>query len=349
MKIACITDTHIAFKKSNINFHNYFEKFYSNIFFPELEKRNIKTVIHLGDAFDNRKGIDYWGLEWAQRVVYDRFRDLGITVYQICGNHDSTMRSTNKYNAIGTLLRDYDNVVPIVEPEEHCFCEENILFLPWICKDNEEKTFKLLQETSAKFIFGHLELTGFTLFPGQLNTHGGMSTERFKGFERVFSGHYHTRSNDGKIFYLGNPYQMFWSDVDDERGFHVFDTKTYDLEFVQNPYKIYTKLYYNDSSLDEITPDKVSGKYVKLIVKNKSNQSNYETFVSKLTSLDIIDLKIIETNIIDNINVDIDNIEVEDTLTTLNKYVDEFDFNLDKSMVKKILHQIYQEAIELEV
>lgn len=348
MKIACITDTHIAFKKSNINFHNYFEKFYSNVFFPELKKRNIKTVIHLGDAFDNRKGIDYWGLEWAQRVIYDRFRDLGITVYQICGNHDASMRSTNKYNAIGTLLRDYENVIPIVEPEEHQVGNTKILFVPWICKDNEKHSFELLQETSAKLVFGHLELKGFTLFPGQLNTHG-MTTERFQRFDRVFSGHYHTRSDDGKIFYLGNPYQMFWSDVDDERGFHIFDTESYDLEFIQNPYKIYTKLYYNNSSLNEIDDETLKEKYVKLIVKNNLNQNNYETFVSKLTSLDIIDLKIVDTNTIDDTNVDIENIEIEDTLTTLNKYIDESDFNLDKSMVKKILQQIYQEALELEV
>jgi len=213
MKIACITDTHISFKKSNLNFHKYFEKFYSNIFFPELEKRNIKTVIHLGDAFDNRKGIDYWGLEWAQKVVYDRFKDIGAKVYQICGNHDATMRSTNKYNAIQTILREYKNVIPITEPSEYFLGDTKITFVPWICKDNEKETFDLLNQTDSKLVFGHLELSGFTLFPGQINTHG-MSSEKFSKFDRVFSGHYHTRSNDGRVFYLGNPYQLFWSDVD---------------------------------------------------------------------------------------------------------------------------------------
>ena len=348
MQIACITDTHIAFKKSNQNFHNYFEKFYNDIFFPELEKRKIKTVIHLGDAFDNRKGIDYWGLEWAQRVVYDRFRELEITVYQICGNHDVSMRSTNKYNAIGTLLRDYDNVVPIVEPTEYIIGNDNIVFVPWICKDNEDETFKLLQDTSAKLLFGHLELTGFTLFPGQINTHG-MTVERFQKFDRVFSGHYHTRSSDGKVFYLGNPYQMFWSDVDDERGFNIFDTETYELEFIKNPYKIYKKLNYDNTSIEEVDFQSLENKFVKLIVKNKSNQIDYDTFILKLTSTNILDLKIVENIQLEDDNVEITELEAEDTLTTLNKYIDGSDFSLDKDMVKKILHQIYHEALEVEV
>lgn len=349
MKIACITDTHIAFKKSNVNFQNYFERFYSDIFFPELQRRNIKTVIHLGDAFDSRKGIDYVGLEWAQKVVYDRFRDLGITVYQICGNHDSTMRSTNKYNAIKTLLREYENVIPIDEPTEYTIDGVKTIFVPWICKNNEEETFRLLQESSAKLVFGHLELSGFTLFPGQLNTHG-MTTERFHKFDRVFSGHFHTQSSDGKIFYLGNPYQMFWSDVDDTRGFHIFDNKTYDLEFIENPYKIYKKIYYDQDTKDlSESLEDLSGKYIKVIVKNKPSESDYSRFISKITESNIIDLKIVDLNTVDDSNVNIEELDIEDTVTTLNKYIEESDFSLDKDMIKKILFTVYQEALELEI
>lgn len=60
MKIGLITDSHYGFRKANKSFHEYFAKFYDDIFFPTLEKRKIKTVIHLGDAFDSRKGVDYW-------------------------------------------------------------------------------------------------------------------------------------------------------------------------------------------------------------------------------------------------------------------------------------------------
>lgn len=348
MKIACITDTHISFKKTNLNFHNYFESFYRNIFFPELKKRNITTVIHLGDAFDNRKGIDYLGLEWAQRVVYDPLKELGATVYQICGNHDASMRSTNKYNAISTLLREYSNVIPIIGPTQHKVEDTDIVFIPWICKENEKETFDLIEKTDSKLLFGHLELSGFTLFPGHTNVNG-MSSERFKKFDRVFSGHYHTRSNDGKVFYLGNPYQMFWSDVDDERGFHIFDTDTYELEFIRNPYKIYEKIYYDENNNPEIDVNLLKNKFVKVIVNNKIEETPYRMFISKISECDIIDLKIIENIKFDDTMFVIEDLESEDTLTSLNKYIDNSDFNLDKSLVKNILQRIYQEALELEI
>jgi len=59
MKIALITDTHYGARKSSKTFHDFFQKFYDNVFFPTLEERGIKTVIHLGDAFDSRKTIDF--------------------------------------------------------------------------------------------------------------------------------------------------------------------------------------------------------------------------------------------------------------------------------------------------
>ena len=47
MKIAVITDTHYGARKGSKHLHEYFEKFYKDIFFPELEKNNIDTIIHL--------------------------------------------------------------------------------------------------------------------------------------------------------------------------------------------------------------------------------------------------------------------------------------------------------------
>ena len=122
-----------------------------------------------------------------------------------------------------------------------------------------------------------------------------------------------------------------------------------DLEFIQNPYKIYKKIYYDNNTYDELGSYDLSGKYVKVIVKNKSNETDYNNFISRINELDIIDLKIIDTNILNDSNVEIDSFEVEDTLSTLNKYIDNSDFNLDKTMVKKILHQVHKEALELEV
>ena len=75
----------------------------------------------------------------------------------------------------------------------------------------------------------------------------GHASELYKKFTKVFSGHYHTRSTDGTIHYLGNPYEMFANDVGDRRGFTIFDTETKEFFPVDNPYRLFYNVYYEDT------------------------------------------------------------------------------------------------------
>ena len=103
MKIAILSDTHYGFKKGSKHFHDYFELFYKNVFFPTIEERGIKTVIHMGDAFDNRKGIDFWGLDWTRRVVLEPLRKY--EVYMLVGNHDIFFCNLSIINIIYLILQ----------------------------------------------------------------------------------------------------------------------------------------------------------------------------------------------------------------------------------------------------
>ena len=40
--------------------------------------------------------------------------------------------------------------------------------------------------------------------------------------------------------------------------------------------------------------------------------------------------------------------ECEDTLTYLNKYIDDSDFDLEKDVVKRLMRDVYQEVCEIE-
>ncbi len=348
MKIGLITDTHYNFKKANKYFHDQFSKFYDEIFFPSLKKNKIKEVIHLGDAFDNRKGVDYWALDWAKRNVYDKFRDNGITVYSIVGNHDIYYKNSNKVNSIELLLNEYDNIVPISSPKEVLIGDSEVLLLPWICPDNEKETFEVIKNTSAKLAFGHLELSGFCVYPGQYQQEG-MDKKVFDKFEMVFSGHYHTRSNDGKIFYLGNPYQMFWNDLGDSRGFHLFDLETHKLKFIENTFNVFERVYYNEEE-DYLQNDYsyLENKIVKIVVTNKKNNDLFENYLGNILDMNPEEVKIIETVDLDDTQVDYENFHSEDTLSILDKYIEESQFNLDKNEVKTILKNVYKEALELE-
>ena len=345
MKVAIITDQHFGARKNSKLFHDYFLKFYNDIFFPYLEENNIKVVIDMGDTFDSRKGIDFSALAWAKNNYYDRLQDMGIRVHTIVGNHTAYYKNTNEVNAVDLLLREYDNVTVYSEATEVKIDDRNILFIPWINQDNEESTFKFIKNSNSKCAMGHLELSGFRAHRGVIMDHGHAS-ELYSKFEKVFSGHYHTRSDDGRIYYLGNPYEMFWNDVGDRRGFHIFDTETLEHNPVDNPYRIFYNVYYEDTDHQTFDTREFSNKIVKVIVRQKSDIKKFEKFIDKLYESNVAELKIVENFVMEEAE-DFEAFESEDTLSILNRYIQEAEINLDKSRLQNFMRKTYQEACEL--
>jgi len=345
MKVAVITDQHIGFKKGSKLYHDYFLKFYDEVFFPTLQERNITTVLDLGDTFDNRKGIDLYSLDWAKQNYFDRLQALGISVISIVGNHTAFYKNTNHLNTINLLLREYDNITTLRETTELEVGGCKILFVPWINPENKEETYKKIEETDAKMCMGHLELNGFTATHGHVMENGD-DVVKYNKFTKVFSGHYHTRSSNGKIFYLGNPYEMFWNDVNDSRGFHLFDTETLETETINNPFQLYKIIVYDNTPRQLFKFNEYKDKIVKLVVKEKDNEKEYERFLEALINANPYDLKVIEK--IQGVNFDSGLVEhTEDTVTLLDSYVDDMETDLEKSRIKSIVSELYREACEV--
>ena len=344
MRIAVITDTHYGARKGSKHLHDYFELFYKNVFFPYLEENGITTVVHMGDIFDSRKSIDYQSLEWAKRVVFEPLKKY--KVYAITGNHDCYYKDTNYVNSPELLLKDYANIKTYSKATEIKLGRLKILLLPWINSENYEESCEVINKSKAKITMGHLEINGFKATRGHI-METGMDVGVFNKFDKVFSGHFHTRSTDGKIHYLGNPYEMFWNDVNDTRGFHIFDTETLEHTPVDNPYKLFYNIYYEDTNYKLFNATEYENKIVKIIVRKKSNSKQFEKFIDKLYSAGIQELKIIENfNIQENEDFDID--EEESTISILNRYIDESEFEFDKNIIKGIFQDLYRQACEVE-
>ena len=346
MKIAIITDQHFGARKNSKLFHDYFLKFYNDIFFPTLEREGITTVIDMGDTFDIRKSIDFGALTWAKDNYFDRLESMGITLHSIVGNHTAYYKNTNDVNAVDLLLREYDNISTYSETTSIEVGGCNILLVPWINKENEEKSFRSINMSQASVCMGHLELNGFRATPGHMMEHG-MEWSIFKKFEKTFSGHYHCRSNQENIYYLGNPYEMFWNDVNDEnRGFHIFDTETLEHTPVNNPYRLHKIIFYNDQDYQLFDARQLENKIVKVVVRNKSDGKKFEKFIDKLYSANVAELKVVENFGLQEAE-EFEAFESEDTLSILNRYVQESEVNLDKSRIQKMIQETYQEACEL--
>jgi DNA repair exonuclease SbcCD nuclease subunit len=344
MKIGILTDTHFNFKKGNKVFHEYFEKFYKEVFFPTLRKYKIDTVIHMGDMFDNRKSTDYWSIDWTKRVILEPLKKYKVHV--ILGNHDIFYKNTTKLNSPMLLLNDYKNIKVYDKPSTVQVGEQDLFFIPWITPESEQETLDSIRNTPARVAMGHLELSGFYVNKGTIQQHG-MDRGTFDKFDKVFSGHYHMRNDDGKIFYLGNPYQLYWSDYNDKRGFTIFDTDTYELTKIDNPYEMFKICYYDEDNIEEDLSS-YEGCIVKLIVKNKTDHKKYEKFLDNLNKTEPYELKIIE-NIQINSDFDADEaVENEDTLTLLKRYVDESEIKLNKNRIKDLIQSIYKESFQLQ-
>ena len=345
MKVAIITDQHFGARKNSKLFHDYFLKFYNEVFFKTLEERGITTVVDMGDTFDSRKGIDFSALSWAKNNYYDRLQEMGVTVHTIVGNHTAYYKNTNEVNAVDLLLREYKNIKVYAEPTEVKLGNLKTLFIPWINQENEKLSINSIEKSTCRCAMGHLELQGFRVNRQIIMEHG-LESKLFEKFSTVFSGHYHTRSTDGRISYLGNPYEIYWTDVNDTRGFHIFDTETFEIEPINNPFKMFYNIYYEDTPYQTFDTREYENKIIKVIVRKKSSPKNFEKFIDKILASNVFELKVIENYQIQE-NEEFEAFESEDTISVLNRYIEEAEVELDKTRVQNILQEVYKEACEL--
>ena len=350
MKIAIITDQHFGARGDSVQCLDYYEEFYNNIFFPKLKKESITSLLILGDTFDRRKFINFNTLHRAKKMFFDRLYAEGIFVTMIIGNHDTYFKNTNEVNSPELVLKEYLSTVIIERPETIDIHGTPICFLPWICADNYTQSMNEIANTKAEICMGHLEIAGFAMYRG-VESHDGLSKESFNKFDMVFSGHYHHKSDDGHIFYLGNPYELTWQDYKDQRGFHLFDLDTRKLEFVQNTYTLFERFEYDDSLID---PDSIdcsifTNRYVKIVVINKTDYYKFDKFITRVYTNNPLEVKIVE-NFSEFAEGAVDeSINLEDTSSVLSNYIDSVETDVDKEKVKNFMKTLYTEALHRDI
>ena len=349
MKIALVTDTHFGARNDHDHFNTYFYKFYEDIFFPYLKEHNIKTCIHLGDVMDRRKFVSYKTAKDFREQFCETFVTNDINVHMIVGNHDTYFKNTNEVNSLDELIGGrYENIKIYSEAETVEF-DIPIFFLPWINSTNYKSTLEKMQKTKATVAMGHLEIKGFEMHHG-FPSETGMDKSEFNRFDMVMSGHFHKKSDDGHIFYLGTPYQIYWNDDKCPKGFHIFDTETRELERIENPLKIFKKFMYDDTktNYDHTSIQPYDGCFVKLFVSQKTNEEMYSKLIERFyNEINVHELVIVEdpSDIRTTVRDDILD-QGEDTLTFLNNYVDQIDTDLDKRKLKEFAKELYVEASE---
>jgi len=270
----------------------------------------------------------------------------------IPGNHDVYYKNTNELCSLKELLGYFTSNVNIcMKPTVLDYDGLKVAVIPWINNSNYKEYTEWAQKCEASILGAHLELKGFDMMAGIPNPHG-MNADIFSRFESVLSGHFHTKSHQGNVQYLGSQMEFTWADVDDPKYFHVLDTETREIEAVRNPITIFKKVVYDDTKVDydKIDMKQFEKKFIKLIVINKNDLYMFDKFIDKLQNVDTYELKIAESfeEYLGD-SVEDEKVSLEDTTELLDSYVEAVDTDLDKEHLKIELRKLYTEAQNLEV
>lgn len=352
MKIAVITDTHFGVRGDASWMLDHQEDFYVNHFFPILRDHGISHILHLGDIVDRRKFINFNTLNRMKNMFLNPIIESNMDMMIIPGNHDVYYKNTNDINALDELISTMPNVHVIREPKVLEFDQVSIGLLPWVNSENEETYTEWLSNNNFDILAGHLEIKGFEMFRGAVSTHG-MPKSIFSKFDEVWSGHFHHKSQQDNIKYLGAPYEMTWSDYNDPRGFHIFDTDTRELTFFRNENRLFMKTWYDDENVDfdklmNFDEFQFENKFVKIILKNKTNAYFFDKYSDKIQSGNPIKIQVVDDhkNIMNISEDDLVN-EAEDTMTIINKHVDNMKVKQSREL-KNLLKDLYISANNIE-
>lgn len=356
MKIALITDTHYGARLDNPIFYEHFGRFFREIFFPEIKRQGVTTVIHLGDLVDKKKNINFETLKHLRNDFLDPLKDYDV--HAIVGNHDIYHKNISSTNALRELMSEYGYKIYESATTITLSDGTNALLIPWINASNYEQTMEAIEHGRSPLVFGHLEIEGCQMGLGHVCL-DGMKRQIFKNFEMVMTGHFHHKHSVENIHYLGSPYDWTWADYNDTKGFHIFDTETRDLAFTPNHFTIFARVEYDDDgkmsleSINEFNYEQFRGKFVRLVVYEKNQPYWYDLFKSNLNEV-AADVKVTEAKyslLHDKYEPSQQKFHVEDTLKIVSKIIEE-DEVLEvpqKEKLNKLFANLYLQAINITI
>lgn len=351
MKTAIITDIHFCIRNGSTYYAERYRLFFENIFFPYIDKHNIKTILCLGDTFEDRKNLNILGLKAAREMFFDEALKRDIKIISILGNHDVFFRNTNETNSMDIIESSYKNVYIVNEYEEFKFGNKIFGMMSWVNNENLDRNLERIKSTSnADFLLMHAEIVGFEMTKGNV-ADKGFEQSLFGRFELVLSGHFHIKNKIGHIYYIGNPFQTNWDDYNSDRGFHVYDHDTNTFEFIKNTYENFDVIIYDDAvNISTFNFDKYKDQKIKVLVNNVAGlkQASYLTFLENLNT------KVFEYTVVE---INDESALIEDSTTALNmksntemikEYVNGLTMeDTEKSEVINIMLDLYNEAINL--
>lgn len=190
----------------------------------QLIKQDIKDIIICGDVFHDRDEI----ANNTQSVVSNIFNNWSnFNILITIGNHDCFFRDSTEINSLAPY-KNWSNITVFDKTTTIEQFNRKITFVPWGDVFTEK----------VDVIFGHFEINSFKMNNYKLCEDGLDGEDITHYADLIMSGHFHLRDerriNNSRIIYVGNPFQMDFSDSDTIKGYNILNLKDLSVEFVEN-------------------------------------------------------------------------------------------------------------------
>lgn len=232
MKLFLISDTHLGVRSNSVEWIEIQRSFFLDWFINDVKKRVSPgdEIFHLGDVFDSRQSLNLRVLNLGLEIFEAMSKIAPVKV--ILGNHDCHDLNSNDINSVKPL-KWIPGVTVYEEPEKITLGGKKILLMPWRANNEKEKEC-LRQFGKADYLFCHTDVKGAEFNKWSKIDHGNDISE-FSNYSRVYCGHIHYRQKVGNVNFVGCPYPMSRSDMDNKKGYWILDLEKGTEEFIENP------------------------------------------------------------------------------------------------------------------
>lgn len=342
-KIGIFSDIHIGLNKDSAIWHDVildFGRWISELY----SSMNIDEIVIPGDIFHNRSEISVNTLQIAKEF-FEILKDFKI--YISTGNHDCYYKDKSDVNSI-SLLKGWENIVVIdKKPEVIQANNKKIALIPWGCDVNDIP--------NCDICFGHFEIQSFYMNTYKICEHGTTSQSLLNKSPFILSGHFHKKDErlykNGKIVYLGSPYQQNFGDCGEIRGVYVLDLEKEELNFIENKkspvhVKIFLSKLRNGEQNSQFLKENVENNIVSLIVDEEIEVEKISLLNAKMQTLKPksirIDYESIDSKIVEfSDNKDYNMLDIE-------KNIDDFVNSLDIKYKKEVTDYVINLYKELK-
>ena len=338
-KVCCVADLHIGVHQNSIFWHETALK-WAQWLKSELDAKGIRDIFILGDVYHYRDEVAVNTIHVVNQIL-STWKDFNITI--LVGNHDAFYKDRSDINSL-SILNGKNNITVIDKPVTYTVYGKKLTFLPWGSNiDDLPKT---------DIMFGHLEIESFKMNTFKLCDHGTKTSDLLDKAKLILTGHFHLRDervyDNGKIIYVGNPFEMDFGDTGTTKGYYILDIPKSDYMFYENTVSPkHKKLSLTELSNTDDVKKTVGNNIIKIIVDKKVNTDKIDTLIKKISTFNPFSLSVDYTLYDDSIGIDDQNYDATtgvDLQKTIEEFVNVLDIDNRKDVVSYCM-DLYKRAI----